>query len=402
MGILDIFKPLQKKTITKWKELGMYQSTFTVFGDDIYNSDVVRSCIRPLADLTAKAEAKCEDKTLERMLNRNPNKYMSGHDFLMKIRTRYELLNVAFIYVQRDDNLKVVGLYPVPYSYFEAVEYQNGLFIKFYFNGDATPELILPWEDLVPLRKDYNKSDIAGDDNTAIVKTLEQLSTANQGLANSIKATANLRGILKSKMAMLASDDIRKQKDQFVEDYMNLENKGGIASLDSTQEFIPVNMSPMTASYEQMKEMRENIMRYFGVNNDLITANIKSEQYENFYHIRIEPFLIGLSQALTSKVYSGKSAAYTKNQIVYMTDQGQFMTMTQKLELFSKVVLYGGMTKNEWRHLLGYGDIEGGDTPITRLDADYINGNGMPRLGNESIKSTESTEEGEEIDESEG
>lgn len=397
MAILDIFRPLKKQTVTKWKELGTYQSTFTVFGDDIYSSDVVRSCIRPLADLTAKAEAKCEDKTLERMLNQNPNKYMSGHDFLMKIRTRYELLNVAFIYVQRNENYKVIGLYPVPYSYFEAVEYNNGLFIKFYFSGDATPELILPWEDLVPLRKDYNKSDIAGDDNTAIVKTLEQLSIANQGLANSIRATANLRGILKSKMAMLAAEDVKKQKDKFVDDYLNLENKGGIASLDSTMEFIPVNMSPMTATHEQTKEMRENIMRYFGVNDDLIMANIKSEQYENFYHIRIEPFLIGLSQALTSKVYSGKSAAYAKNQIVYMTDQGQFMTMTQKLELFSKVVLYGGMTKNEWRHLLGYGDIEGGDKPISRLDADYINGNGMPRIGNESFK-----EEGEEEDGSEG
>lgn len=395
MAILDIFRPLKKKTVTKWKELGTYQSTFTVFGDDIYNSDIVRSCIRPLADLTAKAEAKCEDKTLERLLNRNPNKYMSGHDFLVKVRTRYELLNVAFIYIQRDSNYKVIGFYPVPYSYFEAVEYNNGLFIKFYFSSDATPELILPWEDLVPLRKDYNRSDIAGDDNTAIVKTLERLSTADQGLANSIRATANLRGILKSKMAMLAAEDVKKQKDQFVEDYMTLENKGGIASLDSSMEFIPVNMSPTTATYEQRKDLREDIMRYFGVNNDLMMANLKSEVYENFYHIRIEPFLIGLSQALTSKVYSGKSAAYVKNQIVYMTDQGQFMTMSQKLELFSKVVLYGGMTKNEWRHLLGYGDIEGGDKPVSRLDADYINGNGQPRIGNESY-----VEEGEEEDES--
>ena len=289
-----------------------------------------------------------------------------------------------------------MGLYPVPYSYFEAVEYQNGLFIKFYFSGDATPELILPWEDLVPLRKDYNKSDIAGDDNTAILKTLEQLNTANQGLANSIRATANLRGILKSKMAMLASEDIKKQKDNFINDYLNLENKSGIAALDSTQEFIPVNISPMTASHEQVREMRENIMRYFGVNDEIIMGNIKSEQYENFYHIRIEPFLIGLSQGLTSKVYSGKSAAYTKNQIVYMTDQGQFMTMTQKLALFKEVVLYGGMLKNEWRHLLGYGDIEGGDAPISRLDADFINKDENPRIGNESANTEEAEEEGEE------
>lgn len=383
-SILDIFKPLKKSTISRYKELGAYQSTFAIFGNDIYASDLVRSCIRPLAEMSSKAEAKCNDKAMERMINFRPNMYMNGHDFIYKIRTRVELLNTAFIYIQRDNRLKVVGLYPVPYSYFEAVEYLNGLFIKFYFNGNAAPELVLPWEDLAVIRKDYNKSDISGDDNTAIVNTLEIIGTVNQGLANSIKATANLRGILKSTKAMLAPDAIKKQKDDFVRDYLSLENEGGIASLDSTQEFTPIDMKPVTASYEQMKELREDVYRYFGVNDELIMANIESEKLENFYRLRIEPFLIQLSQELTSKVFSGKAGAYEKNTIVYMAEQGQFMTMQQKLELFNKVVLYSGMTINEWRHLLGYGDIEGGDTPIRRLDSDYINTNENPRPDNDN------------------
>lgn len=389
MGIIDIFRPLKKQTVQKWKELGAYQSTFSVFGSDIYQNDIVRSCIRPLADFSAKAEAKCNDKKLERMLNQRPNQYMNGHDFIYKVRTRMELLNVAFIYIQRNERMQVVGLYPVPYAYFEAVEYKNGLFIKFYFNGDSASELILPWDDLAVVRKDYNKSDISGDDNSAIIATIEQLATANQGLANSIKATANLRGILKSTKAMLAPEAIKKQKDDFVNDYLNLENTGGIASLDSTQEFTPIQMSPMTATHEQTKELRENIYRYFGVNDDIVMGNIKTEQLENFYKLRIEPFLVALSQELTSKIYSGKASAYEINSIVYMTDRGQFMTVMQKLDLFNKVVLYGGMTVNEWRHLLGYTDIEGGDTPIRRLDADFINANEKPRIGNESQEGEE-------------
>lgn len=368
MGILDIFKPLRKSTVQKWKELGTYQSSFSIFGDDAYSSSLVRSCIRPLADLSARAEAKCEDSQMERLLRR-PNQYMSGHDMVYKTRTRVELLNTAFIYIERDDKGKAISLYPVPYSYFEAVEYNNGLFIKFFFSGEATRSLILPWEDLAVVRKDYNKSDIGGDDNSSIIRTLQMMTTVDEGLANSIKATANLRGILKSTKAMLAPEAIKAQKDQFVKDYMTLENSGGIASLDATQDFTPITMNPSTATAEQRKDIRDDIFRYFGVNDDIITGKIDTEQFENFYKIRIAPFLHQLSEELTNKIYTGKSVAYAKNKITYMAEAGQFMTMSQKIEMFNKVVLYGGMLIDEWRAMLGMGHIEGGDTPVRRLDA---------------------------------
>lgn len=359
---------MKKKTVEKWKELGCYNATFSVFGQDQYNSAIVRSCVRPLAEFSSKAEARCADKRLERLINYRPNMYMSGHDMILKIRTRLEILNTAFIYIQRNDKNEVIGLYPVPYSYFEALESQGRLFIMFYFAGDAARTLTLPWEDLAVIRKDYNKSDIAGDDNNAIIKTLELLNTVDEGLANSIKSTANLRGILKSTKAMLAPEQIKKQKDEFVKDYLNLENGSGIASLDSTQDFTPINLAPSTANYEQRKETREDIHRYFGVNEKIITGNITTEELENFYKLRIEPFLKALSEELTSKIYLGKALAYDKNEIVFMTDIGQFMTMSQKIEVFNKVVLYGGMLIDEWRALLGMGHIEGGDVPIRRLD----------------------------------
>lgn len=369
MSFLDIFKPLKKSSTQRWQELGAYQATFTAFGTDIYNSAIVRSCVRPLAELSSKAEAKCMDKDIERMLNGRPNMYMNGKDFLYKVRTRLEILNVAFIYIERDMRNKVIGLYPVPYSYFEALEYNNGLFLKFYFSG-KTDTLTLPWEDLAAVRKDYFKSDISGDDNAAIIQTLELLGVANQGLANSIKATANLRGILKSTKAMLAPEAIKEQKEAFVQDYLSLENSGGIAALDSTQEFTPLNMNPSTATAEQMEQIRKDIYRYFGVNDAIIMGEIKKEQFENFYTMRIEPFLVALSRELTSKVYGNK--ADEEHRIIYQVDQFAFVTLDRKIQLFSTVVLYGGMTIDEWRALFNLPHIEGGDVPIRRLDAAAI------------------------------
>ena len=64
MSFIDIFKPLKKLQVKQWKELGTYNAIFSVFGTDIYNSSTVRSCVRPLAELTSKAEAKCHDENL--------------------------------------------------------------------------------------------------------------------------------------------------------------------------------------------------------------------------------------------------------------------------------------------------------------------------------------------------
>ena len=368
MGVLqNIFgntKIVQK--YSRWKELGTYNSIFSSFGKDIYKSEVVRSCIRPLAEHTSKANVKCTDKRIERLLNVNPNAYMNGKDMLYKVRTKLEIKNTAFIYIGRDETGKVMSFYPVPYSYFEAVEYQNGLFIKFYFAGDETRSIVLPWEDLAVVRKDYNDSDISGDENSPILNMLELINTTNQGIANAVKATANLRGILKSTKAMLAPEAIKEQKEQFVRDYLNLENEGGIASLDSTQEFTPITMSPTITNYSQMKEFRENVYRYFGVNDSIIMSDYTESQMEAFYESRIEPFLVALSLELTRKIFTKREQGFD-NHIVYESNRMQYASNSTKLAMVA-LVDRGALTPNEWRQIFNLAPVEGGDVPIRRLD----------------------------------
>ena len=368
MGVLqNIFKNTKfVQKYSRWKELGTYNSIFSSFGKDIYKSEIVRSCIRPLAEHTSKANVKCTDKRIEKLLNVNPNMYMNGKDFLYKVRTKLEIKNTAFIYIGRDDTGKAFSFYPVPYSYFEAVEYQNGLFIKFHFAGNETRELVLPWEDLAVVRKDYNDSDISGDENSAILNTLELINTTNQGIANAVRATANLRGILKSTKAMLSPEDIKKNKETFVKDYLSLENEGGIASLDSTQEFTPIKMEPTITNYAQMKEFRENVYRYFGVNDSIVMSDYTESQMEAFYESRIEPFLVALSLELTRKLFSKKAQGHD-NHVVYESNRMQYASNATKLAMVA-LVDRGALTPNEWRQIFNLAPVEGGDVPIRRLD----------------------------------
>lgn len=296
----------------------------------------------------------------------SPNMYMNGKDFLYKTRTLLELRNTVFIYIERDDRGAVKGFYPVPYTYFEGIEYADRLYIKFCFEGELAREIVLPWADLVVLRKDYNKKDIAGDDNSPIIQTLELINTTDQGIANAVKATANLRGILKSTKAMLKREDIQRMKQEFVNDYMSLNNEGGIASLDATQEFTPIEMKPSVTNAETLKEFRENVYRYFGISDAIITSNYTEEQMEAFYEARIEPFLVALSTELTRKIFTERELGFN-NSVVYESNRMNYASNKTKLEMVA-LVDRGALTPNEWRSMFNLPPVEGGDVPIRRLD----------------------------------
>lgn len=373
MGFLDVFRNrMRSKKFTDFRELGSYSSVFRPVRADIFASETIRETIRPIAEHTSKANARCSRKKIENMLNYRPNRYMNGKDFLAKVRNKLELNNTVFVWIMRDDTGAPFSVYPVPYSSFEAVESNNMLFIRFKFNNGEEP-IIVAWDDLVALRKDYNKSDIAGDDNTPIYDSLNLLDTTDQGISNAVKSTANLRGIIKSTKAMLSDEDVKKQRDRFVRDYLSLENEGGIASLDSTQEFMPITMSPMVTSWEQRKQYKDEIHNYYGVSEAIIKSDYTEAQMNAFYDSRIEPFLVALSIELTSKIFTDRERAQGAF-IMYESNRLQFASMQTKLALV-QLVDRGALTPNEWRMVLGFAPIDGGDQPIRRLDTAEVNDN---------------------------
>lgn len=381
-SILDLFKGVKKdqtRTYSQFKELGTFTSYFGSFGNDIFQSDDVRACVRALSEHTSKANPRCTDERIERLLSINPNQYMNGKDMLAKLRIILEVKNTAFLYIERDNLGKVIGFYPVPYLSYQAVEYHNNLFIQFTFNGTATNNLVLPWEDLAVVRKDYYLSDISGESNSPLLGTLQVVNTLDAGIQNAIKSTANLRGILKSTKAMLKPEDIKAQKETFVKDYMNFDNEGGIASIDATQEFIPIQMKPATASAEEANEYRDRIYRYFGVNKKILESDYTESQYDAFYESRIEPFLVALSLELTKKIFSDREISFG-NKVYYESNRLQYASAKTKISMVA-LVDRGLMTPNEYRELFNLAPYEGGNEFILRLDTEKTGDTTEPKEG---------------------
>ena len=370
MGIFqNLFKSVkndQNKTYTQFQEIGTYKSYFGSFGNNIYMSDDVRSCIRALSEHTSKANPRCTDKNVYNLLSLRPNKFMNGKDFLAKTRNLLEIYNTAFIFIDRDQRGQTVALYPIPYQTFEAVQYKGDLFVQFQFAGTGVQKLTVPWADLAVLRKDYLMSDIAGESNAPLLGTLEIQRTLDQGLQNAVKSTSNLRGILKSTKGMLSPEVLKEQKDNFVRDYMNIDNSGGIASLDATQEFKEINIKPTTASAEEQKAYTDRVYRYFGVNEKIIKSNYTESDYDAFYESRIEPFLVALSLELTYKIFTERERAFG-NEVWYESNRLQFASAKTKISMVA-LVDRGLMTPNEFRALFNMSPYDGGDEFVLRLD----------------------------------
>ena len=368
--MFNIFKKIKTKLQT-WKEFGGFKSIFTNFGADMYASSIVRSCIRVLAEYSSKADPATSKPKLTQLLKYNPNPYMSGADFIYKVRVMREVQNTAFILIDRDAQ-GIHGFYPIAYQSFETlIDEKNNIYIRFSLLNSK--ELVAAWDDLVVLRKDYYRSDVAGENNLPILGDLEMIKTTDEALANAVKSTSNLRGIIKYQATGgLSADDLIKKKNDFISSYTSGADSGGIGALDRSMDFTPVELKPMTATWTQMREYRENVYRFFGVNDDVLQSKMSADQAQIFYEAKIEPFLIQLSLEMSRKIFS-ENELTRNNYIKYQSSAIQWISMAEKLNM-KQYIDIGALTRNEWREMMNLAPLEGGDTPIMRLDTKPLNG----------------------------
>ncbi|GJM84324.1 hypothetical protein HMSSN139_68200 [Paenibacillus sp. HMSSN-139] len=189
--------------------LNGFTPTFSAFSGESYDSDVVRSAIDAIARNGAKLKAKHirngpngienAKSNLERLLSVRPNQYMSAYDFYYKIITLLYAQNNAFVFIDWDEmGTRVKALYPIPASTVEFLEPKSGTTpnVRFRFYGGQM--VVLPYSQLVHLRRFFYRNDLFGEtSDKALTPILDLINTTDQGIANAVKSSAFLRGILK-------------------------------------------------------------------------------------------------------------------------------------------------------------------------------------------------------------
>ena len=376
-------QPKRERVQTQLKMLNGYAPVFTSFSGDAYDSDVVRAAVDAIARNAAKLKPKHIRRVngqiqevgsdIERLLSVRPNPYMDAYTFLYKVTTQLFLQNNAYVFIDVDPITKrIIGFYPVNASTTEFLEYEGDIYAKFHFMGGQ--QVVLPYEDLIHLRRFFYKNDLYGEpSDKALLPTLQLIHTTDEGISNAIKSSAFLRGILKF-LGVIKPEDMKRQRDMFVEDYLNITNNGGVAAIDAKADYIPLNNEPKMVDDKQMEAIKRKVYDYFGVNEKIIQSSYTEDEWNAFYESTIEPLAIQMSLEFTSKIFTNAEKS-RGNEIIFESNRLQYASMTTKLNLL-QMVDRGAMTPNEWRAAMNLAPIEGGDEPIRRLDTRPVDEDG--------------------------
>lgn len=360
-------KNTQSQQYTKMQMLNNYMSQFYNFGNDIFADETVRACIDTIARHLAKIKAIAigsNNNRLNYLLSVRPNQYMSAYDMFYKAICQLYINNNSFILIQKDDNGVITGFYPINSSSVDFLESMGYIFVQFAFNNGK--KVTVPYDDVIHIRRFFNRNDMYGDNNDAILDTLSLSSTVNQGLANAITTSHNLKGILKY-TGSLKPEDLKKQKDMFVADYASINNTGGVAALDSKAEYIELKANPLTAEHEQMTIVEEKIYKYFGLNKKIIMGDFDEDVFNSFYESILEPLLIQLSSEFTHKCFTDREKGFG-NKIEFSANRLNYASNITKVRMCQNLIPMGIFSINEARQLFNLEPVEGGEKRIVSLN----------------------------------
>lgn len=346
----------------------------------LYNSDIVRSCIRPKVKAVGKLVGKHIREDANglkvnpdaniRFLLSEPNPYMTGQQFQEKVTTQLCLNNNAFILKVRDDNGKIMQVYPIPCEMCETKWKNEELFLKFsYRNGNTR---IFPYKDIIHLRSDYNENDIFGTSPAHALKDMmEVIGTIDQGIIKAIKNSGIIRWLLTFTQSM-RPEDVKTYVKSFVDNYMSIDSDTwGAAGVDAKATATRVEPKDYVPNALQTKETINRIYSFFNTNEKIVQSKWTEDEWNAYYEAEIEPVAIQMGEVYSVGIFSRKERA-CGNKIVFEASNLHCASLNTKLA-FQAMVDRGAMTPNEWRASMNMAPIEGGDQPIRRLDTQVVN-----------------------------
>lgn len=361
--------------LTRLQMMSGSSATFVPFSGNAYDSDYVRSAIDAIARNGAKLKAKHIRRvdgrmvppvdSLDRLLQVKPNPYMNAYAFYYKVITHRYLHNNAFIFIDRGPAGLVNGLYPVSCSSAEFLEIPSGeIFVRFTFTGGR--QVTLPYADIIHLRRFFNSQDLIGEQSQAFLSKLALINTIDQGVANAIVTTANFKGLIKIN-AMLKPSDLKKVKDDFVADYLSIENSSGVAAMDNRADYVELKHDPKTVDDKQLTYFKQAIYDYFGVSAGIVESKYNEDEWNAFYEGTLEPMAVEMSTEFTCKLFSDRAQGYG-NEVIFEANRLQYASNKTKIQLIKEAGPLGILTINEAREVFNLAPVEGGDKRLQTLN----------------------------------
>lgn len=353
---------------------------FYAWNGKLYQSDIVRACMRPKVKGVGKLVGKHLRETIDRegkrriaynadarlrYLLEEPNPYMTGQKLQEKLAAQLVLNNNAFALIIRDENGLPVEIYPITASSVQAIYRKDGtLCLDFILvNGRR---MVFAYTDIIHLRSDFCENDLFGSPLAqTLMPLMEIVGTTDQGIVKAIRNSSVVRWLIKYNTA-LRDDALDAKAKEFAQRFLDVENGSGVVVVDSKSEATQINPQDYVPNAAQMDRTTQRIYAIFNTNPKIVLSQYNEDEWNAYYEAELEPIVRELGEEYTRKLFSRRERA-AGNRIVFEATNLATASMSTKLGL-QAMVDRGSMLPNEWRAVLNLAPIDGGDVPIRRLD----------------------------------
>lgn len=389
MGLLSriskIFTPKNGDNV--FKMVTMDNENYFVYDGKIYQSDIVRSCLRPYVKALGKCVAKHIYETIDeegkknlkvnpdpymRVLLKKPNPYMTMQKMVEKTAISLKLNGNAFCLIVRDDNGVPRQLYPLPATSAETVWMQDDrLAIRFYFRSGKA--ITFAYSDLIHLRGDFYEHDILGDSiMQALLPLMECIQTIDRGIVRAIKNSSVIKWLLKLNTGV-RDEDISAAAQRFAANYLSA-TKGediGVAATDAKADVKQVEPKDYVPNALIMDREKKRVLEIFNTNEEIIESRETGDVWTAYFEHEIEPDIKQLSEVFTEQLFTQRQQGFG-NRIIFEAYNLGLASFKDKMQL-QAMVDRGGLTPNEWREAFNMAPVEGGDEIVRRLDTAVVN-----------------------------
>ncbi len=375
MGLFDFLwkkrpEPPKNKTMESFHMLTGSTPHFSRFGSDIYESEIVRAAIHARATHISKLKVEtfgAARPALQNKLAHGPNKLQTWSQFLYRLSTILDIHNTAFICPVWDDYGEISGIYtPLP-NRCEIVQYGGVPYLRYEFGDGKRAAVELEFCGI--LTKFQYKNDFFGETNAAMYPTMDLIKIQNQGIEEGVKNAATYRFMARLNN-YLNEDDLANERKRFSEKNFAADGGGLLLFPNTYADIKQIDVKPWVVDADQMKQIKDEVFDYYGVNDDILQNKYTPETWAAFYEAVIEAFAIQFSEVMTKMLFTFREQSQG-NRVTATANRLQYMSNADKLNVSSQLLDRGIMSINDVRDIWNLPPVEGGDSRIIR--GEYYN-----------------------------
>ena len=356
MGLFDLIFKNRPEPVGRYegsyKMLEGYSPTFTRFGGDIYESELIRAAINTRATHISKLRVEMVGTArpaLQNKMKHGPNQLQTWSQFLYRLSTILDVHNTAFIIPIYDIYGEPSGVFtPLPRRC-ELVQFNNTPYIRYEFSWGEKAAIELSYCGI--MTKFQYKHDLFGESNSALFPTMDLIKIMDQGIQEGVKNAASYKFIAQVSNFTKAEDLAKERKRFSAENFSKDAEGGGLLLFPNTYKDIrQVDVKPWIADAEQMKVINKSVYDYFGVNEDVLQNKAYGDAWAAYYEGSIEPWAIQFSEVMTKMFFTLREQT-NGNKVIATANRLQYLSNQDKLAVSAQMADRGLMTRNEIRDI---------------------------------------------------